>query len=150
MSLYVLDTNMTTLYRRGHEAVVRHALTHPPEDLAITVIPVEEQLSGWYTLLRRVKTSADLTRVYDRLVETVMFLSSTHILWRDCVGAGRSPSFIQPAVAQYEQLRSMRLRIGTMDLRIAAIALAYGATLVTRNVQDFQRIPGLVIEDWTA
>jgi len=44
----------------------------------------------------------------------------------------------------------MRLRIGTMDLRIAAITLAYGATLVTRNVQDFQRIPGLVIEDWTA
>ena len=53
-------------------------------------------------------------------------------------------------MAQYEQLRSMRLRIGTMDLRIAAITLAYGATLVTRNVQDFQRIPGLVIEDWTA
>jgi tRNA(fMet)-specific endonuclease VapC len=138
MSLYVLDTDMLTLYRRGHEAVMRHALTHPPEDLAITVITVEEQLSGWYTLLRRVKASADLTRVYDRLVETVMFLSSTHIL-----------SFTQPAAAQYEQLRSMRLRIGTMDLRIAAIVLAYGATLVTRNVQDFQRISGLVIEDWT-
>ena len=139
MSLYVLDTDILTLYRRGHESVMRHALTHPPEDLAITVITVEEQLSGWYTLLRRVKTSTDLTRVYDRLVETVMFLSSTYIL-----------SFTEPAVAQYEQLRSMRLRIGTMDLRIAAIVLAYGATLVTRNVQDFQRVPGLVIEDWTA
>jgi tRNA(fMet)-specific endonuclease VapC len=82
----------------------------------------------------------DLTRVYARLVETVMFLSSTHIL-----------SFTEPAVAQYEQLRSMRLRIGTMDLRIAALALAlaHGATLVTRNVQDFQRISGLMIEDWT-
>ena len=45
---------------------------------------------------------------------------------------------------------ALRLRIGTMDLRIAAIALVYGATLVTHNVQDFQRIPGLVIEDWTA
>jgi tRNA(fMet)-specific endonuclease VapC len=139
MSLYVLDTDITTLYQRGHEAVMRHALTHSPEELAITVITVEEQLSGWYTLLRRVKTSPDLTRVYDRLVETVMFLSRTHIL-----------SFTEAAVAQYEQLRSMRLRVGTMDLRIAAIALAYGATLVTRNVQDFQRIPGLVIEDWTA
>jgi len=138
MSLYVLDTDITTLYRRGHEVVMRHALTHTPEELAITAITVEEQLSGWYALLRQVKASADLTRVYDRLVETVMFLSSTHIL-----------SFTQPAVAQYEQLRSMRLRIGTMDLRIAAIALVYGATLVTRNVQDFQRIPGLMIEDWT-
>ena len=139
MSLYVLDTDIFTLYRRGHEAVMRHALTHTPEELAITAITVEEQLSGWYALLRQVKTSVDLTRIYDRLVETVMFLSSIHIL-----------SFTQPAIAQYEQLRSMRLRIGTMDLRIAAIALASGATLVTRNVQDFQRIPGLVIEDWTA
>jgi len=139
MSLYVLDTDIVTLYRRGHEAVMRHALTHPLEELAITVITVEEQLSGWYALLRQVKAAADLTRVYDRLVETVMFLSSTHIL-----------SFTQPAVAQYEQLRSMRLRIGAMDLRIAAITLASGATLIMRNVQDFQHIPGLVIEDWTA
>ena len=67
MSLYVLDTDMLTLYRRGHEAVMRQALMHPPEDLAITVITVEEQLSGWYTLLRRVKISTDLTRVYDAL-----------------------------------------------------------------------------------
>ena len=59
-------------------------------------------------------------------------------------------SFTQPAIARYKQLKSMRLRIGTMDLRIAAIALASGAILVTRNVQDFQRILGLVIEDWTA
>jgi tRNA(fMet)-specific endonuclease VapC len=139
MSLYVLDTDITTLYRRGHEAVMRYALTHPPEELAITVITVEEQLSGWYSLLRQARASADLTRVYDRLVETVMFFSSIHIL-----------SFTQPAVAQYDQLRSMRLRIGTLGLRIATIALASGATLVTRNVQDFQRIPGLVIEDWTA
>ena len=50
MSLYVLDTDITTLYRRGHETVIRHALTHPPEELAITVITVEEQLSGWYAL----------------------------------------------------------------------------------------------------
>jgi tRNA(fMet)-specific endonuclease VapC len=139
MSLYVLDTDITTLYRRGHEAVMRHALRHTPEELAITVITIEEQLSGWYALLRQARASADLARVYDRLVETVMFFSSIHIL-----------SFTQPAVAQYEQLRSMRLHIGTMDLRIAAITLTYGATLATRNVQDFQRIPGLAIEDWTA
>ena len=46
MSLYVLDTDIATLYRRGHEAVMRHALTHPPEELATTVITVEEQLCG--------------------------------------------------------------------------------------------------------
>src|SRR6516164_1884256 len=75
MSLYVLDTDMLTLYRRGHETVMRHALTHPPEDLAITVITVEEQLSGWYTLLRRTKDTAKLARVYERLAETVTYYS---------------------------------------------------------------------------
>jgi tRNA(fMet)-specific endonuclease VapC len=50
MSLYVLDTDTLSLYRHGHAAVVQHTLTHPPEVLAITVITVEEQLSGWYEL----------------------------------------------------------------------------------------------------
>ena len=39
---------------------------------------------------------------------------------------------------------------GTMDLKIAAITIANDATLLTRNVVDFQRIPNLRIEDWTA
>jgi hypothetical protein len=38
-------------------AVIRHALTHPPEDLAITVITVAEQLSGCDALLRQVAVS---------------------------------------------------------------------------------------------
>jgi hypothetical protein len=74
MTLYVLDTDIVTLYRRGHEAVMRHALMHTPEELAITIITVEEQLSGWYALLRRVKTSADLTVMF--LIHTAGNLAS--------------------------------------------------------------------------
>ena len=62
MSVYVLDTDIFTLYRRGHGAVMRHAFTHTPEELVITVSTVEEQLFGWYVLLRRAGTSVDLTR----------------------------------------------------------------------------------------
>jgi tRNA(fMet)-specific endonuclease VapC len=38
--------------------------------------------------------------------------------------------------------------IGAMDLLIAAQALGLGATLVTNNLAQFQRVPGLIVTDW--
>lgn len=58
--------------------------------------------------------------------------------------------FDAAAAGEYQSLSEARLRVGTMDLRIAAIALAHNALLVSRNLADFQRVPGLKVEDWTA
>jgi tRNA(fMet)-specific endonuclease VapC len=49
----------------------------------------------------------------------------------------------------YHQLRQQKIRIGTQDLRIASIALANQATLLTRNNRDFSQVPNLIIDDWT-
>ncbi len=57
--------------------------------------------------------------------------------------------FDSAAAAQFQHLRSLRLRVGTMDLRIAAIALAHDAAVLTRNIKDFSRVPNLRAEDWT-
>jgi tRNA(fMet)-specific endonuclease VapC len=57
--------------------------------------------------------------------------------------------FDEAADAIFDQLQTQKLRIGTNDLAIAAITLAVSGTLVTRNTVDFQRIPGLMLEDWT-
>jgi tRNA(fMet)-specific endonuclease VapC len=46
-------------------------------------------------------------------------------------------------------MKRRKLKLGKMDLRIAATVLERAAILVTRNVRDFQRVPGLRTEDWT-
>ena len=57
--------------------------------------------------------------------------------------------FDAAAAAAFEELVAQRVRVGTMDLRIAAIALSRGMVMVTRNTSDFRKVPGLQIEDWT-
>jgi len=52
------------------------------------------------------------------------------------------------AASKFEQLRQAKVRIGTKDLRIAAICLANNATLLSRNLKDFGQVPGLNVEDW--
>ena len=49
----------------------------------------------------------------------------------------------------YKELVSQRIRIGTRDLRIAAITLSINGILVTRNTKDFAKVSNLEMEDWT-
>jgi tRNA(fMet)-specific endonuclease VapC len=49
MALFVLDTDILTLLERGNGAVVANVAKHAPEEIAISIVTVEEQLSGWYT-----------------------------------------------------------------------------------------------------
>ena len=58
--------------------------------------------------------------------------------------------FDEEAAAELQRLRRMKLRIGTMDLKIAAITLVHDATLLSRNLRDFKKVPGLKVEDWTS
>lgn len=47
------------------------------------------------------------------------------------------------------QLEKAGKRIGAMDLLIAAHALAIGATLITNNTSEFERVPHLAVQDWS-
>jgi tRNA(fMet)-specific endonuclease VapC len=138
VSLYVLDTDTLTLLQRGNPGVLRRVGEHPPDELAITVITVEEQLSGWYGLLRKARGRRQLAGAYQQLADSVRDLSSLRVL-----------SFTEAAIARYEHLKTLKLNVGTMDLRIAASVLEHDGVLVTRNLRDFQRVPGLKTEDWS-
>jgi tRNA(fMet)-specific endonuclease VapC len=58
-------------------------------------------------------------------------------------------AFCLPAMTRHTHLLRQHLNIGSNDLKIAAIAMEGGGTVVTRNTRDFGRIPGLIWEDWS-
>lgn len=73
---------------------------------------------------------------------------------RETLAPYASLPFDDLAVEQYATIRN-RLEaagsvIGPHDLLISAICLAHGCTLVTSNIGEFSRVPGLLIEDWMA
>ena len=138
MSMYILDTDTVSLYQHGHSIVCAAVLDHGSSDIVISVLTVEEQLSGWYTELRRAKKAPMLAAVYQRMANTVRFYAKLPIL-----------SFTEPTIARYERLKRLKLTIGKTDLRIAAIALEQDSIVVTRNVRDFRQVPGLRIDDWS-
>lgn len=80
MSLYVLDTDSLTLFQNGQVAVNGRVLQHDWDDLAVTVLTVEEQLGGWYAMLRSAKSQAKVIQAYERLADNVEGLSDIRII----------------------------------------------------------------------
>jgi tRNA(fMet)-specific endonuclease VapC len=109
-----------------------------PGEFFVPIISFHEQVLGWNTYISRAKRPDGVVRGY-RQFEKIL---------RD-FAAAQIASFDDAAAGLFEQFRQKRIRIGTMDLRIAAIAQARGLTLLTRNTVDFAHVPGLQIEDWT-
>ena len=138
-TLHVLDTDTLSLYQHGVPKLVAKVDGRVPSELAITVITVEEVINGWYSLLRKIRGPSDEVQAYDRLAESIPLLAR----WRIVLMS-------HPALARYESLKRMNLNVRKMDLRIAAIVLEAGVTLVSRNLRDFGRVPGLRVEDWAA
>ena len=140
---YLLDTDHISFLQRrsGSEYAIlttRIALHHPT-DFAFSIVSFHEQIIGAHTFITRSQTPANTVRGYILLMEIIQGFSAAPIL-----------PFDTGAATVFEELRSQRVRIATMDLRIAAIALSLNLVLLTRNSSDFSRVPGLVTEDWTA
>jgi tRNA(fMet)-specific endonuclease VapC len=138
MSLYILDTDLVSLLRGGHSLVVDRVRSHSSDQIAVTVITVEELFGGWISLLRQHRSPIAQADIYDRIASTFNAVKAFEIL-----------SFTEPAIGRYRLLKTLKLNAGAYDLRIAAIALDYTAIVVTRNVRDFSRIPGVQVEDWS-
>ena len=102
-----------------------------------TVITLEEELRGVLARANRTLESDERILAYRKLVERVNFFTRWDILPLDTESDNA-----------FTRFRGQGVRIGTMDLRIASIALVHHATLLTRNTVDFAQVPGLKFENW--
>jgi tRNA(fMet)-specific endonuclease VapC len=131
MLKFMLDTNICIFTIKNRPAVVREAFKRHHGQMCISTITLMELIYG-----------AEKSSYPERnLAEVESFAARLEVL-----------SYDQAAAAHSGQLRAELARAGTpvgpYDQMIAGHARSQGLILVTNNVREFERVPGLRIEDW--
>ncbi len=138
MLRFLFDTDHLTLFDYAQVAVWRNFSSHSLGSVGISAVTVGEYLRGRLAAVSRHQSGPLSIQVYTNLVASLSFFQQFPIV-----------PFDSTCESQFQQWRGVRLRIGTPDLKIAAIALANNLVVVTRNRRDFGRIPGLRLDDWS-
>jgi tRNA(fMet)-specific endonuclease VapC len=134
----LFDTDHVSLQERGDPALRQRLLVTPPDEIAVSIVTVEEMLRGRLAILSRRREGAARVHAYGKLRETIAFFNSVQVV-----------AFDLACEQKFQALRALRLRLGSQDLRIAATAIVHNLIVVTRNQRDFARVPGLRLEDWS-
>ena len=140
--MIILDTDELTLVQRAQGAEYARLagrLDQVDEPVCVTIVSFEEQMRGWLSLMAEARTPEKQIQVYARLRALLEDFQTRPVLDYD-----------EQAVAEYQQLVRAKVRIGTMDLRIAAVTLAHDALLISRNLVHFRKVPRLRVEDWSS
>jgi tRNA(fMet)-specific endonuclease VapC len=131
--MIVLDTNTISYYFRGDPQVVPKLTAIRPADLAVPAI-VEYELR--YGLLRLpAETAAPRLQALNQLLRPMLLLPF-------------DSACAEEAAKIRANLEAVGKPIGPHDTLIAATALRYQATLITRNVAEFSRVQGLRFLNW--
>ncbi len=139
--MYIFDTDhLSLIQRNGQEGklIIARLAALEEVEVAVTVITYEEQVKGRLSLLSKAKTPDEQVLAYQGLQQIVTDYCSIAIA-----------PFSRTAALEYQRLRKAYPRLGTMDLKIAAIALTNQAILLTRNESDFRKIVELRTENWS-
>ncbi len=138
--MILLDTDHLSVFtdeRDPRHGSLNTRMEAAPEQIACTIVNVEEVLRGWLAVIHRLHDVHRQLPAYGRLGQLLSMLSDWEIVLFD-----------ERAADQFASLRRQRIRIGIMDVKIAAIALVNDAMLVTANLRDYALVPGLRCEDW--
>jgi tRNA(fMet)-specific endonuclease VapC len=140
--MIILDTDCLSLIDREkflESSILRQNLDKfSPDELFTTIITFEENMRGWLAFVAKSKTVEQPIYAYQKLHRFLESYRNTSVL-----------DFDEKAGEVFQNLKSNKIRVGTMDLKIASIAIANDAILVSRNLADFEQIPNLQVEDWT-
>jgi tRNA(fMet)-specific endonuclease VapC len=138
--MIAFDPDGLTEILLGDPTFVARAATIPPHEQAVPVVVIEEIMRGRLQVIRQAEAGqarVNLPRAYDLVEQRLQDIQQVTVL-----------SCTPQADALYLHWRHQRIRVGTHDLRIAAICVVHGATLISRNRQDYTRVPGLQVEFW--
>jgi tRNA(fMet)-specific endonuclease VapC len=128
---YMLDTNTCIYVIKNRPAALRERFDQLAESLCISIITLGELLYGVEKSARR---SQNLQAVQQ-------FTTRLEVM-----------PFSVKASAHFGQVRAELARLGTLcgayDMLIGAHARSEGLMLVTNNTREFQRIPGLRVDNW--
>jgi tRNA(fMet)-specific endonuclease VapC len=139
--MILLDTDhLTILAFSGSEQRARlraRMAASSDQDFATTIVNAEEQMRGWLAEINRLRTVHQQIPAYEHLLKLLDFLNEIPVIAFD----GR-------AADEFERLRKAKVRIGSMDLKIASIALTHNSLLLSANLRDFRQVLGLRVESW--
>jgi tRNA(fMet)-specific endonuclease VapC len=138
--MFLVETSTVSLHQREDPRVSERIAATDLELLFTSIVTVEEQFRGRLAVIAGSHNNPRrLVRGYNELEQTRLYFLPWQVL-----------PFTEEEYQTTLRLRRDGVRIGTLDLRIAATALRRGFIVVTHNVADFARVPGLVVEDWSA
>ncbi|SRR5579883_2476018 len=141
--MIVLDTDHLSELQHPHSSrgvpLAERLQQQGDRPIATTIVTAEEQLRGRLATINKRPAGPEQVMHYTKLIKLLEFLARWLIL-----------PFDQRAAQRFHDLRAAKIRIGTMDLKIAAIVLTHQWTLLSANLRDFRLVPGLSVEDWLA
>jgi tRNA(fMet)-specific endonuclease VapC len=139
--MIAFDADVLTEILAGHPALSQRAAQISVHEQTVPIVVIEEILRGRLNSVRQAeaaKSKISLERAYELLEETLDALRQVTVL-----------PYSSQAESLFQDWRSRKIRVGTHDLRIAAICIVHSAKLITRNRRDFEQVPGLSLELWT-
>lgn len=137
--MLLLDTDTLTIVQNAEGSLygrLKARLDAEGDDVATSIVSFEEQVRGWLALIARAKRPEQQLVAYRQLHELLADFQTRPVL-----------RFDERALREFARLRREHRRAGSMDLKIAAVAIASDATLVTRNISDFAGIGELRVLD---